>query len=88
MHVAIVHALPHARIGSFEVLQSDPTSIVVMYKAKREDISPFLIGLLKGLLDHFDCAGSVELISDTNEDMRFLISYEQSWKYSSYQSQI
>lgn len=76
MHAAVVGAMPKARIGSFEILQSEPTCLVVKYKSKREDISHFVAGLLKGILDHFERSGSVQIICVTGTEMRFLITYE------------
>jgi guanylate cyclase soluble subunit beta len=73
MHQAVQAAMPEARVPSFRLVEQSPECLKVQYRSEREGLEPFVIGLLEGLLDRFETAGSVEMLSGAGNAAEFAI---------------
>lgn len=59
MHAGIKAAMPEAVMPSFHVDAVKPNEIVVAYASPRQGLTPFVSGLLEGLLERFGEKGEV-----------------------------
>lgn len=80
MHGSIKMAIPEARLPSFRIVNTRPDGIEVAYRSSREGLEPFVVGLLEGLMEHFQQVGEVR---QTNTDARgaiFSLYYRRTAK--------
>lgn len=59
MHTTIRMAMPEAQTPLFALLERHDDSLLVEYRSPRAGLEPLVLGLLTGLLDHFDEQGTV-----------------------------
>ncbi|MBY9068093.1 heme NO-binding domain-containing protein [Hyphomonas sp. WL0036] len=59
MHASIHSTMPASRMPSFEMLRQEGNRIDMLYTSDREGLTPFVEGLLKGLMTHFGETGHV-----------------------------
>lgn len=60
---------------AFHVYEEDEHQITVDYFSKREGLSPFVQGLLYGLLERYGQAGHVENLGPAGEGYRFRVTF-------------
>ncbi|MEQ8934214.1 MAG: heme NO-binding domain-containing protein [Amphiplicatus sp.] len=60
MHASIKTVIDRAQLPSFNVEKADAREIEIAYRSVREGLEPFVIGLLKGLLERFGEAGEID----------------------------
>lgn len=66
MHDNISQTMPKASMPSFEVLSVDGPRLTLSYQSDRDGLTPFVRGLLIGLLDHFQESGHVSQSEDAD----------------------
>jgi len=59
MHASIKTVVDRAQLPFFNVEKADETEIEIAYRSSREGLEPFVIGLLKGLLERFGEEGEI-----------------------------
>lgn len=75
MHRTIEDVMPQAIMPSFSVLTQDTGQMTIEYRSTRTGLTPFVKGLLLGLLNRFELTGSVLLISEGTGNSIFLVEY-------------
>ncbi len=77
MHMAVVTAMPQARVPSFSVVEAGPEGLTVHYRSERDGLEPLVRGLLRGLLQRFDIAGEVTQMASHSNAVAFRITYAE-----------
>ena len=73
LHGAVGVSFTGAITPNFTILEQGPGFIRLRYESGRTGLNRFVLGLLKGLLRHFQLSGDV--IQDSSDAGLFLISY-------------
>jgi len=53
MHASIKSNMPRAALPSFELVESSPGAIQVLYRSEREGLAPFVQGILSAVAERF-----------------------------------
>lgn len=74
MHAGIKATMPQASMPRFELLASNDGDLHVLYQSERSGLTPFVVGLLRGLMARFGVVGDVTGQKETPEGVVFTIS--------------
>lgn len=77
MHKGIHDVMPQSKMPSFKVKSERPGNIVVEYRSTRRGLTPFVEGLMEGLLARFNLDGKIIILSETPEVSVLSISYKE-----------
>lgn len=75
MHMAVVAAMPDARVPGFALISNDGKTMVVRYQSGRQGLEPMVGGLLEGLLARFKVAGTVREGLRGNAGVDFVLEF-------------
>lgn len=62
MHASIKSNMPRAALPSFEVVESGPAAIEVLYRSERQRLEPFVHGILSAVAERFGEAVRVSYV--------------------------
>lgn len=68
LHVRVGHMMPGLVPPAFEVTNAADRSLTLIYRSKRQGLSPMIIGLIKGLGKRFETPCEVQLLSGSDEN--------------------
>ena len=74
-HASVKASMPGAVLPSFLLVRADERSLQVAYRSPRQGLEPFVLGLLQGLLEHFNEKGDVTEIGPSQDGVDFLIRF-------------
>ncbi len=77
MHATVLAAMPQARVPSFKVVEEKDGKILLRYQSQRQGLTPFICGLLHGLLERFELEGTVEVVGGEGNAIDFLVTHRQ-----------
>jgi hypothetical protein len=70
LHARIALTFDHLEPPTFSCCEVEDGALQVVYRSHREGLQPFVIGLLRGLAEHFQTPASVEHVARRGEDGR------------------
>jgi hypothetical protein len=74
LHVSVCDTMQNARTPKFTILVNDAHRITIRYISQLKGLSPFVEGLLKGLLQHFNEQGEVSVLRSAPDHTDFLVT--------------
>jgi len=76
LHQGVAKTMPGTRPPKFWIISDDGHTIVVRYESQRKGLTPFVSGLLKGLLTHLGMEGRVSVLSECEASVDFQIDVQ------------